>query len=840
MNSQVGWRDWMHRLIPDRFLEVIKKRFVSVKVNAETQTQMNQLEKQLNSMLAWLRSRKTAEGISLNQLPLILLLGARSAGKTSLLNQSEIPFVLEKKSKSQSEETRFPAWFVSTKHVWIDLPGKWFSLKKKPVSDPKAIAYDALWQQFCLQLKRKKPNEFSAVFICIPINQDSFLPASKKQMAFWRLLARRIRVIQDFFPQVIFHLVFTQSDRIPGFTSFFRELSLEESQQVYGIHLSTHLPLQDQMKAVDQLYSSLVHRIKNQMLLRLHREQDPLEKMKMLQFPASLEQLKTNVLEGLTQLIGQTTSICFGGVYWTSAHREIENNAFESISESAQLPTVTIHPEISRPYFIHHLMQGIKKSKVPIKKWATYFPSLSYAAMAGVLWMTGAMLFDVMSANGLMNQFANLNLHYQQNMRLPFDAQKNLKWDMQYSEGLKQLLTHRYSAWRYFSKQAEKTIASSQKRFIDQQILLSWQRYLGDQLLHAKPDSPEVYVQLQGYLMLAGALPKDPLILKNIFLSHHQDWKNMGVGEDYFQFCLQRLMQSGGQQLPLDAGIVAQARQLLWNRPVSELAMIVLENQSQADLSPTVSLMQSTQPLIFYTQQSTDIQSLFTVTALQKVLSEKLNQALQVAIHGNSVLGLPMSARSIDEKAELALLQQRYLKTYVSTWESALFHLRLTEPSNLQEADNMITLMISDRSPLLSLLRVVHAHTYFSPMTDMSATLQSLGGLWLGQAHSDLLLNIFSKLKSVHDYLQPILTADNPNKAAYIALAQRKPEDKPDVLTALYLVSEDCPEPLKQWLRRLANHTWRQLLASSNAYMNTAMNQNKKVEIQMNQERKIG
>lgn len=827
MNRREIGLEWIKSKMPDFFLNQIKKYFVRDHLNQATQSQINQLNKQLNSMLAWLRSKKTAEGVCFNQLPCTLIIGARDAGKTSLLMQSEIPFVLRKKPEQLPLETQIPSWFVSIKQIWLDLPGHWF-LPIKKGTDSESPSLEVIWKTFAFQLWRKKQKEVSAGLICIPLAKRIFSSSSKKQIIFWKSLAKRIQIFQTQFPQAICHLILTKSDCIPGFTSFFSELSLEESQQPYGIHLSSGVPLEKQIQSIDQLYSSLLQRIKNQMLLRLHRENDPLEKIKLLQFPSALEQFKTHLLDGLKEMAKQAPSLSLGGVYWTSAMSEPEGEAFEESAQSPQLPTITLRAQLARPYFIHHLMQSIKKIKMPNPKWISYFPYLSYGGMGVIIWLTGAMIFDFFSAHRLMSQLVSINTQYQKNISMPFNAEKNLVVDAKYFQDLKHLTAHRYSFWRYFSNQTEKVINKNQKQFLNQQLLISWQHYLGDQLLHAKPNSKEIYSQLQAYLMLAGALPKDSHALQNVFLSHQADFEKLGITPDYFQLCLSHLIKSEGQQLPLDANIVAQARQLLWNKPVLDLAMLILENQSQSENQPSLSLIQSTQPLIFYTKQATDIQPLFTVNAIQTVLSSKLNNALQVAIHGNAVLGMPLNSRSVDEKSELALLQQQYLKNYVFTWESALFRLHLSEPSDLREADNMITLMISDRSPLLSLLRLVHAHTYFSPMSDMSPTLQSLGGLWLGQAHSDLLLNIFSKLKNVHDYLQPILTAENPNKAAYIALAQRKPEDKPDVLTALYLVSEDCPEPLKQWLRRLANHTWKQLLASSNTYLNTAMNENKK------------
>lgn len=791
--------------------------------NHATRTALHQINKRFTSMQTLLRIKKNYRGTSLKELPCVVLIGARGSGKTSLLLQSELSFILHKKILNRPEETQAPQWFVSDHYCFIDVPGKYFASKLFSAQESKHITYDALWQNIWLNMKNKKPQGLSTVMICVPLAENILTVPPRKQMVFWRFLSRRLQDISKHFPNAACYLILTKCDYLKGFSTFFSDLSIEESQQPYGLHLSPNLPIRQQIETINQLYMDLLQRIKHQMMLRLHRENNPFEKINMLQFPSALEQLKERLLVGLDYLASRSLNISLSGIYFTSAYRHAANDLSSDMSGAqTNLPSLIIHPELSRPYFIHQLLQKTKLSKVTNEQWMQYLPYVSYAAASGMVCMTGLMMLDFFNGHRLLQQLTVINAHYQQQLSLPFDAKKNLHADVEYFNGLKKISNHFFPKWHYFSYAAEKTIEKNRAWFIDQQLLLSWQHYLADALLHANKNSPQLYEQLQSYLMLGGALSKNPAAIKKLFLSHASEWDEAGLSGDYFRVWMQRLTQNTTLQLPLRPEIVAHARHLLWSRSVAELGMLVLENQMHDGNG--LSLLNATQPLIFYTKQPTEIKSLFTANQLQKIFSGQLNEALQVAIHGNAVLGLPLFPRMADEKAELSALQQLYLKQYITTWENALFNLRLSEPKDLREADDMITVLISDRSPLLSLLHLVHDNTYFSPMTDISNTLQMLGGLWLGQNNSPLLLRIFSKLKAVHEYLQPILLADNPKKAAYVALADRKPDDKPDVLTALYLVAEDCPEPLKQWLRRLANQTWKQLLLLSNAHMNTALN----------------
>ena len=140
------------------------------------------------------------------------------------------------------------------------------------------------------------------------------------------------------------------------------------------------------------------------------------------------------------------------------------------------------------------------------------------------------------------------------------------------------------------------------------------------------------------------------------------------------------------------------------------------------------------------------------------------------------------------------------------------------------QTDAMILNLISNASPLLELLETLHANTYFEPIIAVSPKLERLDLLVDKNNRSDnLLFQIFSGLRLMHQYLQPIMSASDQRKAAFDALAYRiQHNDKPDAIIQLRIIAEKSPEPIKTWLDDLSNHAWHLLMQNASTYINTA------------------
>src|SRR6185437_399107 len=76
------------------------------------------------------------KNIHLNQLPWLLMIGPKSCGKTTLLANAPIPFILSKQFKPDTPKIILPSdncdWWVTRDLVLVDIPGSFLVSKKIP------------------------------------------------------------------------------------------------------------------------------------------------------------------------------------------------------------------------------------------------------------------------------------------------------------------------------------------------------------------------------------------------------------------------------------------------------------------------------------------------------------------------------------------------------------------------------------------------------------------------------------------------------------------------------------------------------------------------------------
>ncbi len=172
-------------------------------------------------------------------------------------------------------------------------------------------------------------------------------------------------------------------------------------------------------------------------------------------------------------------------------------------------------------------------------------------------------------------------------------------------------------------------------------------------------------------------------------------------------------------------------------------------------------------------------------------------------------------------------MRSDYVKKYADIWETAIANTKIEAPRDLEQADAIIVSMTSYDSPLLRILNNIHENTFFEPVTTASPKLFSIGQLIdRNNASKQELMQILTHLEALHEYLQPVLSAEDPKKAAYLLINNRmRHQGAIDPLTKLRMASDRAPMPLKGWINQLTNDTWRFLLRDSMRYLDTSWNE---------------
>src|SRR3990167_4658557 len=279
--------------------------------------------------------------------------------------------------------------------------------------------------------------------------------------------------------------------------------------------------------------------------------------------------------------------------------------------------------------------------------------------------------------------------------------------------------------------------------------------------------------------------------------------------------------------MTLNQNIINQTRKYLSAIPNVELAYIILKNIDENNIENEINLgTNEDKNSIFVSQQITNqIPVMFTVKAFANVFNQEIPLASTEAMIGNWVLDTINTKNSDAPMALADELRSTYVNNYIDVWESLLANIDLATPHDLYQMDIMIVNMMSNRSPLLQLLETVNENTYFEPIISSSPKLQNLGSLVVKNASlpNPLLYQIFSGLQALHQYIQTVLTAENEKKAAFDVILRRlQNPTELDPMVQLRLIAMNSPEPIKNWLDKIANYTWRFLMKDAGNYLDTS------------------
>ncbi len=324
--------------------------------------------------------------IQLNHLPWYLLLGAESAGKSTLLANANIKFALKKlfqPEEMQALETSDECMLYATNDAaLLDVPGSYFT----------ETGEDTLWQNFLALIKKFRRNHLAGVVIALSLSD---LTDRETQEIFVSTLSERIKDLKETFGKnVPFYFALTKCDLIPGFVDFFSESGIDELAQAWGITI----PFLGESESVTDVFThrfnALIKRLNKQLIWRLHQERGTTARLYVKDFPLQIERLKENLIL-LLRTLTETQSFNLQGVYLTSAsqpkpedhamHQQLTTNASQHALQIMYNPLMP-----SRSYFIRQfLLQTILHPAAKITRWWQQ-PSLVYTVCACAISFTVA------------------------------------------------------------------------------------------------------------------------------------------------------------------------------------------------------------------------------------------------------------------------------------------------------------------------------------------------------------------------------------------------------------------------------------------------------------------
>ncbi len=850
--------------------------------SAEESHLMNQRFTEALSTLKKLKFNGKDRKKALYELPWYIIIGPPGSGKTTALVNSSLDFPLAEQFGKGALQgiggTRNCDWWFTNEAVLIDTAGRYTTQDSHRVVDSNA------WEGFLQLLKKnRRRRPINGAIIAISIH-DLLLHTEEERVAHAKTIRTRIDELMDKlgirFP---IYLMFTKADLVSGFSEFFEDLSQQEREQVWGVSLP-NAPKPSESPDFDYLdteYQKLIERLLSRQLSRMHTERDVRRRAAIQGFPQQIENLKTVIdsfvkqtfvknryqfqpylrgiyftsgtqdgtpidrlmssvssnfgfqRDNMQQLHGQGKSYFLGNLFREVIFPESElvgsNRQFESLIRwtqrlaytglglltigllSAWMASVTQHKMFMSDVkkYVEEFNTENKRLSLWSKDLRVVLPTLNPLAKASVVydqeehpWMSGMGLYD-----GNVDISAN----------------------NAYKSQLKELFLPRII--NYLEKQIEKG-------------------HRGGDLYHT----------FRTYLMFKKTAYMDKQVILDWFSA---DWKKNMQGEASKRHELEKhliaLMDLDLQPSELNNRLVKQTRATLLRVPVHK--RIYSRIVTRPDLIQKVDILNMfgeavrdvyvINPAI---KESLLMPYLFTKDGYDNIDLSTDSPVIADIVNERWVLSDDENTRVDFVKDDLKEISEKvkalYMADYISHWTKVFDILNVAKFTNIRQAgDALASFTDPVYSPLLAILQVTATNTELSIQhlqnlnddqsdNKISAVTGYLADKFKGTKVDQQFRNInvllretkskpapiskvVEKLQQLQDFLGEISTSPSPDKQAYEVAKARYLSGSGNAITELRRYAKKTPDPVKRWLKTIADESWRIVLSSAHRYVNS-------------------
>lgn len=264
----------------------------------------------------------------LDLLPWYMILGTQDAGKTSAIlgagQNFPIPEQLNQVGKPAQQTRNCECWFANDA-IYVDTSGKYVSEPEENITE---------WRALVKALKKHRPVKalngavvtFSAADVLGRSHAELFELAAS-------LRARVDELRQTLGVRFPVYVMVTKLDQLPGFAEYFRILTEQEREQVWGVtfpygeaRTASVVELHDQIK---EEFSLLEDRIERDMIVRQQEEYDNRDRKKMYPLPQDFQLLSERVAEVVHNIFfasrydeSQSFTL-LRGIYFSSSHQPV-------------------------------------------------------------------------------------------------------------------------------------------------------------------------------------------------------------------------------------------------------------------------------------------------------------------------------------------------------------------------------------------------------------------------------------------------------------------------------------------------------------------------------------
>ncbi|MRI33752.1 type VI secretion system membrane subunit TssM [Endozoicomonas sp. OPT23] len=815
-----------------------------VKETRQAIAQLNQNWREL-----W-KKLKELHGANPYHLPWLMILGTEGAGKTSWLIDSGF----EKIAGTRSDLSGVMFW-LGESSVIIELAGDYYHKERSQMEEQ-------IWLQLMKLLKRKRPRQpLTGLLASLSLDQlvvkhPTSLLELARQMR-WRLY----QLDQSFAMQLPVWLLLTQSDRLSGFTDFFRTLSHQEQSEPLGFCLLDGYSRSSFSDAFRDFHQSLFSLIFTASYQEKNVNSRLVQMRYVLQFCLLGERLTFFCDEVFVARQNQV-HLDFKGVWFNSCGQQ--GNASNLLASEIALKhgfmvkSEQVQVAENHSYFNRHFLPrvvfdelGRVGESVSARKIRLTLMSLSSILLAG-FFLAGVSIFawHIKYNSQLLDQLKQVIPEYQYTM-------SGLKKQPAVAQVIEPLLSfkklneeyHDTSHWFYhmglFDSAMSRKVNRAYQQQLQQWLLKPIARTLAGRLKNSEAvQSVSLVDDLQFYLMLFQAELLEPELLQKHILAMAVDMELSLSSQQGLELLLEDLWSLPFTSIYPDKGLIDKARVSLSRQ--SEEQLVMDQIQVQDDFSGTLSydllLGESVLNAFQVADASKGFPALYT-----RATYEQMDLGPTSGLVRREVIDLNLIRKGYPEVSskELELVSRKvrkvYFQNYIRQWQALIGRINLKK---INRPDDLVKTIASlfqgERAALHSLLATIEYETRLAPETDKKDSKknasspsgkvvvnrqQSSHPITVNQAFDELGILSPEKQTAVNQALAAVLSDlqlainQSDNGLGFFTQANKIMGHQKNSLDDLFYLASTEEGPLKFWLEQLANQVMATYIKGATDYV---------------------
>lgn len=277
-----------------------------------------EVQEKFQGVLDQMKRSKLGGRKFLRDMPWYVIIGPPGTGKTTALRQSGLHFPIDLSDDLKGiGGTRNCDWFFTEDVVLIDTAGRYVEQQSDPGVD------SAEWFGF-LRLLKKHRGRRALNGVLLTLSVQELMEGDAAIREHGRLIRKRLAELRDELGiDLPAYLLVTKADLIPGFESFFGDLSTRDREQVWGATLPVNGRIDPEM--INSEMRSLMARLDQRTTNRIADDLPIAERAAAFRFPAQLEALTRPLQQLIEAAFGESRyedASRLRGFYLTSATQE--------------------------------------------------------------------------------------------------------------------------------------------------------------------------------------------------------------------------------------------------------------------------------------------------------------------------------------------------------------------------------------------------------------------------------------------------------------------------------------------------------------------------------------